>query len=473
MAKVTNIYNKQCTETIDFTELRYCDIFDYMNEGVLIINKEGKIVYSNTAYEKIFRVSNIAIVGKSIFRVVNDDAIIKGFKQKKSITGKIDYFIKTKQIYVSVSPIYYNKEFQGVIGLYNEKKAHPQKKDIDFINKEVDKIDEIKKTNTENNQYFQDIITANQIMKEKLRIAEKASKVSTTVLIRGASGTGKELVAKAIHYASNRKNKPFIKVNCGAIPANLLETELFGHEKGSFTGAIKNKIGKVELANGGTLFLDEIGDMPMDMQVKLLRVLQEKEFERVGGSATIKSDIRIISATHRNLEEQIEKERFREDLYYRLNVISIQLPSLRERIEDIPLICDCFIKKINKKIDRQVTSLSNEVLKAFNNYHWPGNIREMENLIEQLIVLSDKNEIELNDLPNYISNIYHVNSMHKNDNGFIQLDEKGNLLTLEEYEKEIIKVALQRFGSFNAAGKALGVTHKTIAAKARKYNIVD
>jgi transcriptional regulator with GAF, ATPase, and Fis domain len=221
----------------------------------------------------------------------------------------------------------------------------------------------------------------------------------STVLVLGESGCGKELVAKAIHANSIRRHKPMITVNCGAIPEELLESELFGHEKGSFTGAVRTRIGKFELAHGGAIFLDEIGDMSPTLQVKLLRILQEREFERVGGAKTIKVDVRIITATNQNLEQAIVERRFREDLFYRLNVVPIELPPLRQRDDDISLLIGYFVKKFNKRMNRNVTGISPEALGRLKTYDWPGNVRELEHAIERLVVLKGEGVIETSDLP--------------------------------------------------------------------------
>lgn len=319
---------------------------------------------------------------------------------------------------------------------------------------------------------FNDIIGESEAFKKVMYKAQKASKTSSTVLVRGESGTGKEVIAKAIHRNSKRSNEPFITINCGAIPSNLLESELFGHEQGSFTGAVKKKIGKFEQAGKGTIFLDEVGDLPLDMQVKLLRVLQEKEFVRVGGNQTIEVGARIIAATNRNLEEMVERQEYREDLYYRLNVIPLYLPTLRERKKDLPLLIKYFIDKLSKKIGIHSITFTKEAKKCLCNYDWPGNIRQLENIIEQLIVLSDDNTIDIDDIPGRISRFYDVNRPSIQGSSLINLKVNGEIATMEDYEREIIKHAIKRFGSFNAAGKALGVTHKTVATKARKYNLV-
>jgi two-component system, NtrC family, response regulator HydG len=234
------------------------------------------------------------------------------------------------------------------------------------------------------------------------KAVEKIAASGTTVFVAGESGTGKELVAHAIHRLSRRAEGPFIKVNCGALTETLLESELFGHEKGSFTGAVKQKLGRFELADGGTLFLDEVGDVPPAMQVKLLRALQEQEFERVGGERAIKVDVRIVSATNKNLEAEVEAGRFRKDLYFRLHVIPIQLPPLRERREDVPLLLQHFIAKLAPKINPRVRSVSDAALGRFMAFHWPGNVRELENAVEQALVFAEGDEITPAALPAYL-----------------------------------------------------------------------
>ncbi len=246
---------------------------------------------------------------------------------------------------------------------------------------------------------FDNIIGTSQAMQQVFTRMEKVVKTDSTILILGASGTGKELVAKAIHYNSHRKDKPFIAINCGAIPTDLLESELFGHVKGAFTGAITDKPGKFEVANGGTIFLDEIGNMPLRLQMKLLRVLQEYEFERIGSSRKIYLDIRLISATNMDLQEQVKANMFREDLYYRLNVIPIHLPPLKERRGDIPQLARYFLEKIGKEMNRPQISIGQDAIQAMEAYDWPGNVREMENIIERTVALTDSMIIGRDDLP--------------------------------------------------------------------------
>ena len=252
--------------------------------------------------------------------------------------------------------------------------------------------------------HFDNIIGTSQAMQQVFRRMGKVTGTDSTILILGASGTGKELVAKAIHFNSPRKNKPFLAINCGAIPADLLESELFGHTKGAFTSAFADKPGKFEVANGGTIFLDEIGNMPQLLQMKLLRVLQEHEFERVGSSEKIHLNIRLISATNVDLQEQVKRGYFREDLYYRLNVIPIHLPSLKERRGDIPQLARFFVEKICKEMNRPQISIGDDALQAMESYAWPGNVREMENIIERTIALTDNSIIGCEELPPDIGN---------------------------------------------------------------------
>ncbi|MCP4373510.1 MAG: sigma-54-dependent Fis family transcriptional regulator, partial [Deltaproteobacteria bacterium] len=252
---------------------------------------------------------------------------------------------------------------------------------------------------------FDDIIGQSNPMREIFSIVEKVANSNTTIMINGETGTGKGMIARAIHECSDRNNNSFIQINCGAISEGLLESELFGHVKGAFTGAIANKPGKFELAQGGSIFLDEIGDMSTDLQVKVLRVLEENEFEPVGGSKTIKADVRVVAATHRDLEEEVQKENFREDLFYRLYVIPMVLPPLKEKKSDIPLLVSHFLNLFCREKKKDIITISDETLEIFMYYSWPGNVRELKNLIERLVVLSESAEITPKDLPKKLTTI--------------------------------------------------------------------
>ncbi|MEK6776269.1 MAG: sigma-54 dependent transcriptional regulator [bacterium] len=309
---------------------------------------------------------------------------------------------------------------------------------------------------------YSNIIGKSKGMQEVFELIERVSDGKSTVLIQGKSGTGKELVAKAIHYNGPRKNKPFMAVNCSAIPETLLESELFGHVKGAFTGAITTKSGLFEEADGGTLFLDEIGDISLAMQVKLLRVLQEREIKPVGGTESRKIDIRLIAATHQNLMEKIKQGTFREDLYYRLNVININIPPLKDRAEDIPLLARHFLDLYAKENNRSGMTISREVLEAFMNYPWTGNVRELENTIERAVILCNGNEITLQDLPPLF--------LKESKEGLERQDIAR--LSLEEVEKEHIKHVLESVGGHKMkAAEILKVDRRTLYRKLQSYNL--
>jgi|YNPBryantNP2012_1023418.scaffolds.fasta_scaffold13151_2 DNA-binding NtrC family response regulator len=316
---------------------------------------------------------------------------------------------------------------------------------------------------------LQNLIGHSDAMRRILDLIEKVADSDSTVLIYGESGTGKELVARAIHYRSDRMDKPLVPINCAAIPSDLLESELFGYEKGAFTGAHRTKIGRFEYANGGTLFLDEIGEMSPQLQVKLLRVLQEKSFERLGGVRPIQVDVRIIAATNRDLEKAIEEGKFREDLYYRLSVIPIHIPPLRERKEDIPLLVEHFLEKFNTEKGRSVSGVSPKAMEKLTEYSWPGNVRELENLIERLVVLKRTGTIEVEDLPEKIRF-----GPARDPLGAIVLPEEGIRLeeTIHRLERELILQALRRTrGVKKEAAELLGMKRTTLIQKMKRNKI--
>jgi len=315
---------------------------------------------------------------------------------------------------------------------------------------------------------FANIVFVSDKMREILDSAWRVSQSKATVLLRGESGTGKELIARTIHYHSKRCDKSFISVNCAAIPDTLIESDLFGHVKGSFTGAVNDKKGRFELADEGTLFLDEIGDIPPSTQVKLLRVLQERRFERVGGSKGITVDVRIIAATNRNLEDAVKEGKFREDLYYRLNVVPIRIPSLRERKEDIPPLVGHFLQLYNEENGRDV-KISNEALDTLLIYDWPGNVRELENCIERMIVMAKNDLIMTEDVPITIDTKL-LNRQSDMSSVYGQARTLDN--TIEFMEKEKIIEALKRAGYVQArAARQLGITSRQIGYKIKKYGI--
>ena len=314
---------------------------------------------------------------------------------------------------------------------------------------------------------YGNIIGKSKPMQGIYEMISKVAQSKASVLITGASGTGKELIAKAIHYDSPRKDRPFISVNCGALTETLLESELFGHEKGAFTGALSMKKGRFELADGGTLFLDEVTDMPPPLQVKLLRVLQEMEFERVGGTKTIKVDVRVLSASNRNIKEVVAEGNFREDLFYRLNVINIEVPSLRERPEDIRLLVDHFIGKYRQDEGKERIELSPKAWKILFSYSWPGNVRELENVIERAVVLKADRVIGQEDLPTELSEKREEVEVER----FIPLDAPLQK-TLEQIEEKLIRRALDQCDNVQShAAEMLGITKSLIQHKMKKYDI--
>jgi two-component system, NtrC family, response regulator AtoC len=315
------------------------------------------------------------------------------------------------------------------------------------------------------NQFnIKNIIGKSAKIMELFKLIHDVAPTNTTVLIQGENGTGKELIANAIHFNSPNVNKPFIKLNCGVLAETLLESELFGHVKGAFTGAIKDKIGRFELANGGTLFLDEIGDISPNMQVKLLRVLQEGEFERVGGTETLKVDVRIIAATNVNLAERIREGKFRQDLYYRLNVIPIYVPPLRERKDDIKLLTNHFIEKFEKVHKKKISKLEEDVVAGLEEYEWPGNIRELENYLERAIVLNKTGVISRADFPDTIARARVPGMDYDTSNGLIPV--------VEEFEKKLILSELDKNrGNKVKTAQYLKMHRSTFMSKLKKYNI--
>jgi formate hydrogenlyase transcriptional activator len=283
-----------------------------------------------------------------------------------------------------------------------------------------------------------------------------------TVLIEGETGTGKELIARAIHVHSERRHRPFVKVNCAAIPAELLESELFGHERGAFTGAVAQRIGRFESADGGTLFLDEIGEMPLHLQTKLLRVVQEQEFERVGGSRTINVDVRIVAATNRDLKGMVEESKFRADLYYRLAVFPLNVPPLRERREDIPVLARYFVQKHARRMDRKIERIPTHALEALANYDWPGNIRELQNVIERSVVLSSGPELRVA-LPEMTIRSTPI-VLHVRASNVAELSERGRIL-------QVLKETKGMVGGTDGAAARLGLKRTTLQSRMRKYNI--
>jgi len=314
---------------------------------------------------------------------------------------------------------------------------------------------------------FGKMVAKSRVMQSIFSLSAKVAKYNTTVLIYGASGTGKELIARGIHFSSDRSKNSFVPVNCGGIPENLLESELFGYKKGAFTGALKDKIGLFEEASGGTIFLDEIGEMPLSLQVKLLRVLQENEIRPVGDSKPKKIDIRVLAATSKNLEQEIKKGTFREDLFYRLNVLPINLPPLRERNEDIPLLCSHFINQFNKRLNKDIGNITPAAMSLLLKHNWPGNVRELENVIERALVLAEDKLLAPENFPSLIGEREGADQIDKIFEGYSLKDAQKDL------EKMLISKALTKTeGNRTKAAQLLEISHPSLLSKIKAYNIL-
>lgn len=311
-----------------------------------------------------------------------------------------------------------------------------------------------------------EIVGKSPTIKKVVTLISKIAPTNSTVLITGETGTGKELIAKSVHNLSKRKDKPFVTINCGAIPDNLIESELFGYKKGAFTGAVQDKKGLFEYSNGGTFFLDEIGEMPMPLQVKLLRVLEEGEVRRVGDNEAFKVDVRIITATNQDLWKLVESGKFREDLFFRINVVQIYIPPLRDRRDDIPVLIRHFLEEYNREYEKNIIGFSDESLSMLMNYFYPGNVRELQNIIQHAVIFSEHNTITPKDLPAYISSSRPLLSSSEN----AQLTD--DIPPLEEMEKAIIKKALAKYNAnYSEIAKKLGISRSTLWRKIKQYNL--
>ncbi len=333
------------------------------------------------------------------------------------------------------------------------------------LERELEKL----KENLKREYSFDNIISADNKMQDAFKMITKVLDNDITVLIQGESGTGKELIARAIHFNGNRKNSPFVVVNCASIPRELLESELFGHEKGAFTGAHQRKIGKFELAKGGTIFLDEIGEMEMSLQAKILRAIQQKEFERVGGNEVIKTDVRIISATNRDLKLAVDNKQFREDLYYRLSSFPIHIPPLRERKGDIVVLINHFIEHFNRKLGKKIKGVSKPALKIIYDYDWPGNVRELENMLERCIILTDKEMVDVDILPSNISSYMAGTSLPGNG---VFFGDESPIIPFEKLKEEAIRHALKSTeGNIVEAARKLKIGRATLYRLMERYKI--
>ena len=447
-------------------------VLESVQDGICVVDKNGYITYVNPAYLELVNQSRQELIGQNVRRLSPDGARSRVLITGQPVVGSLAAKASGVTLIANVSPIIVDGEITGAVSVVkNVHEVHKLMDTLSHVSAKAEYLEQELRRTHKPGPAFHKFIGQSGKVQEALAIAAKAAGSSATVLIIGESGTGKELVAEGIHYASHRAEGPFIRVNCAAIPESLLESELFGHERGAFTGAVRQKPGKFSLADKGTIFLDEIGELSKSMQAKLLRVLQQKEFTRVGGEAVIKVDVRIIAATNRDLAQLVAGGEFREDLYYRLHVIPILLPTLRERVEDIPLLVDHFLHRIITEQGKNITGIAGEALAGLMAYRWPGNVRELENVIERMVTLADGSVLADTDLPLYLRCEGGVAAIVEPPLVLSPISMQTSVLPWIEYEKQIITLALATYGSFNAAGKALGLTHKTVAAKAQKYGI--
>lgn len=470
--EILELVNKIEKEYGEFDEsyLDFKELSNHLYDAIHITDGQGKILYVNEAYIRTTGIFPEQIIGKYV-EDIEESGLYKGavtpqvIQKKEQVSGITHFYPLDKKILSTGSPVFdQDGELKFVVtnvrdlnGL--EKMNQRLALLTEEANKDRQELEYLRKYHVDSG----DIISHSKRMNEILKLVRIVAETDVTVLITGESGAGKEKIAEEIYRRSNRNDKPFIKVNCAAIPAELLESELFGYEGGAFTDANKKgKAGMFELANDGVILLDEIGDMPINLQKKLLRVLQEKEIMRIGGSKYIKLDIRVIAATNRDLKEEITKGNFREDLYYRLNVVPISVIPLRERREDIPYMVMEFLRQYCKKYGKNV-SVDKEAIDLFVSYDWPGNIRELKNLIERLVVISTEGSIsKANILQGINSNFFNYNS-HEID---IPINLKDYL---RAYEKTLIHTALKQHGSKRKTAKALGIDHSTLIRKCREH----
>ena len=442
------------TEELELEKKKLEILLNNMNKAIVSIDKKGNIDKYNVKFRDIFNIEDKKLEKGNIFQLLD-------FIKKPSVKDFEKYKTGT---------FYYKKQNRNFKGIYNISEIVVNKKLKGYVIDFIENKEAIKNYNKINKDYkitLDNIISTSEIMEHTKQKALIASKSNSTVLITGESGTGKELFARAIHNHSDRSDYPFVAVNCAAIPDNLLESELFGYEEGAFTGAKKGgKLGKFEIAQKGTIFLDEIGDMSLHLQGKLLRVLQERELDKIGSGSNILIDVRVIAATNKNLEELVKNGQFREDLYYRLKVIPLMLPPLRNRKDDIPLLIDYMIKEYSQKLNKDVIGMEDDVRTALVEYSWPGNVRELQNIIEYSINMSISNLLTLDIIPNNIKYKYYDDKCHKEE-----------ISTLADLEKEEIIKALNKFKNYKKdkelVAKALGISRATLYRKLEKYNLVS
>ncbi|MFM1653411.1 sigma-54 interaction domain-containing protein [Brevibacillus sp. B_LB10_24] len=468
------------SEALDNQTVLLETLLDTMSEATTIVDKSNTVLYWNSAAEHIYEISGDNVIGTPLDRHFASESI----RLKDALSGgmavKRLYHIPRpdRHVLINSSPIRREGEIIGALSIeqditelvrLHEQLAHTTAH-LHTLQQEMNRYQAT-------DDPFYSIKGHSIAIQQAIQSAKKVAQTDATVLLYGESGVGKELFARALHQASRRSDKPFIAVNCGAIPAALFESELFGYQGGAFTGAEKKgKPGKMELAHGGTLLLDEIGELPLELQVKLLRALQERQFYRVGGTEPITVNTRIIAATNRQLEQMVAEGRFREDLYYRLNVFSLEIPALRERKEDLPELVQIFLQEYSSAHDQPVPRIAPEVMQALLDYSWPGNIRELRNMIERLIILQEDGVVQPEHLPaSYRSQSVRLSvSEYRAAVQSIPLTAERAAFAREEDERSRILAALTKtYGNKKAAAELLGISRGTLYNKLQKYGIAD
>lgn len=452
-------------------------VLETIDASCTVIDENENVLIWTAGAEKIFSVEKHEIIGKPITKFFSSERLelLKTLKAGSSVHHRQHQAREDLVVLINSKPVFLEDKIIGAvvsetditsqIKLNNE--LHHATEKVFHLEKEVNKL---KPTDDP----FKLIRGNSTALKQTLNTTKKAATTDTNILIHGESGVGKELFAKAVHTLREADNAPFIAINCGAIPAALFESEIFGYEKGAFSGADQGgKKGKVELAKGGTLFLDEIGEMPLEMQVKILRLLQEKKFYPVGGTKEIEVDFRVVAATNRNLKELVKEGNFREDLYYRLNVVSLEIPPLRKRPEDIIELTHYFLYEVSIKYNRPIHGISQEVMQAMLQHDWSGNIRELKNVVERLVVFSDEGEIKMDDLPFEIDGVQLANGRKTSYPPIInENDDRSLSERLQEFEKEIIRKELEKEnGNKLACAKTLQVTRATLYNRMNKLGL--
>ncbi|KUO72066.1 MAG: hypothetical protein APF81_08435 [Desulfosporosinus sp. BRH_c37] len=438
-------------------------VLDSIHDGVIVVAMDSTILYANPAYTRSFGVQVSKVLGRKVSEVEPNSHILDVLRTGKPVVDDHTHIVSVGiDIVANITPIYEQGEMTGVVAVFRDATEVLALKDL--VTRYHSELLELRTRLLD----VEDVVWDSPAMRRVSELAQRVALVDSTVLISGESGTGKEVVAKLIHRVSQRHEGPMVAINCGAIPENLLESELFGYEKGAFTGAGREgKVGLLEVADKGTILLDEIGDLPLSLQVKLLRVIQEQCFMRIGGVKQVKVDVRFVVATNRDLKAMIKQGTFREDLFYRLNVVPIHIPPLRERKRDIAGLVRFFIQKYNDKYHFEKRILT-EVVRYFEtSYDWPGNVRELENVIERLVVSSRSDVIKLGD--EVLSDFFDLQGDQESRvivSGIMDLKKARELL-----EQELIQKAAQVYSSTRSSAEALGMDHSTIARKAKKFGI--